>query len=217
MIYLVNYTNEDLGYTFGGISHTVKSGETKKVQEPEGNHALNALGSRGLSRIQFDDDGNKVNEDKNKEDAIERNKEFKVKQVVTYNERNAVRKASGQAYDMPTATVKRYASELGINLLQGYDLATGEKAVIADLHKKNEEKDKLIAELLKNQQTMMEQFEALKTQVSKGFVKPTEIVNKKGMVTCDICGEEVQAFRLTSHMINKHKGNKNGTESLSTA
>ena len=66
MIYLVNYTNEEFDYTYGGIGKTLKSGETKKVQEPEGNHALNALGSRGLSRIEFDDDGNKINEEKNK-------------------------------------------------------------------------------------------------------------------------------------------------------
>jgi len=95
MIFIWNPTTEDMSYQYGGLTYTISAGKRKKVDEPEGNHTLNALGSRGLTKLVFDDDGKSVNEEQIGKDAIERNREFKVRQVVTYNERNERRKASG--------------------------------------------------------------------------------------------------------------------------
>jgi len=199
MIYLVNYTNEAFDYQFCGLSYTVKAGETRKVQDSEGNHALNALGARGLSKKEFDEEGKIINEDKNRQDAIARNKEFKTKQVYNYNFRNEQRKAHGLAYDTPTKVVKQYAVELGINLLQPYSMAEGEKAEIAKLHKESETKDNLIAELAKQ---IKEQGEMLAEMKKQMVIKPTM---PNDMISCSICGEEVMAKMMKSHMNYKHK------------
>ena len=199
MIYLVNYTNEVFDYTYGGISKSIKPNETRKVLEPEGNHALNALGSRGLSRVEFDDDGNKINEDKNKSDAVERNREFKIRQINNYNFRNETRKASGQPYDVPTQAVKQYAVELGIALLQPYVMAEAEKAEIAKLNRENVEKEKAIGDLTSMIAEQNKVIEEIRKQM---VVKPTM---PNDMVVCPICGEEVMAKTLKSHMSYKHK------------
>ena len=199
MIYLVNYTNEKFDYTYAGLSKTILPGETRKVLEPEGNHALNALGARGLSKKEFDDDGKIINEDKNREDAIERNLDFKRKQIYTYNFRNETRKASGQPYDVPTSTVKRYAAELGIELLQPYSMAEAEKAEIAALNKKNEEKDRM----LKEQGDSIKELTKMIQEMKKNMVvRPTA---PNDMIICEICGEEVMAKMMKSHMNYKHK------------
>jgi hypothetical protein len=199
MIYLVNYTSEKFEYTYGGLSKTILPGETKKVLEPEGNHALNALGARGLSKKEFDDDGKIINEEKNKSDAVERNIDFKKRQIYTYNFRNETRKASGQPYDVPTPTVKRYSAELGINLLQPYTMAEGEKAEIAKLNKESEAKDKAISDLT---QMIAEQNKVIEEIRKQMVVKPTM---PNDMVVCTVCGEEVMAKTLKSHMNFKHK------------
>lgn len=205
MIFLWNATGEDFDFQYGGLSYTIAAGKRMRVQEAMGNHALNALGPRGLTRLIFDDDGKSINEDKIEADAKERNREFKIKQIYTYNERNERRKASGQAYDPPTAAVKQYAVEMGIDLLQPYTMAQEEKGQIAKLTRESELKDLQIAELRAESRATIKLLEELKAQVAGGFVKAKDVV-KETTVKCDVCGEEVMASRMRSHMIAKHKG-----------
>jgi uncharacterized protein with von Willebrand factor type A (vWA) domain len=206
MIFLWNPTNEDFGLTYGGLSYTLLAGKRLKVEEAMGNHALNALGSRGLTKLIFDEDGHSVAEEQIGQDAIDRNKEFKIKQIVTYNERNERRKASGQPYDTPTPIVKKYAVELGIELLQPYNLALAERGQIGALSKENED----LKEQLKKQgddiQNLLESMKNMQKTVGGGFVK-ADIVEEKtsGYVTCEVCGDEVLTNRLKSHMKAKHK------------
>jgi hypothetical protein len=201
MIFLWNPTHEDLDYTYGGLSYTLKAKTRKKVKEPEGNHALNALGSRGLTKLVFDDDGKSIDEDKIEADAIERNKEFRIRQINTYNYRNETRKASGQPYDVPTKEVKRYAAELGIALLQPYSMVEGEKAVVAQLSKDNEDKDRQLKEQGDAIAKLTEMVNKLSEQMIGGIstAKPTDLVK------CDVCGELVMAKMMKSHMNYKHK------------
>lgn len=205
MIFLWNPTGDKLDYTYGGLSYTMLPKTRKKVKEPEGNHALNAIGSRGLTKLVFNDEGKSINEEQIEADAIERNREFKVRQIVHYNERNERRKASGQPYDPPTAEVKKYAAELGIALLQGYDMATAEKAMIADLNKKVEEKDKQIKEQGEAILKLTEMVQGLSDQINKGFIKPKD--DKDPLVECPVdgCGQKVLASKLKSHMNHYHK------------
>lgn len=208
MIVLLNYTDEDLGYQYGGLSYTIsakKEGKagTKKVQDSEGHHALNSLGARGLTKVEYDDEGQPCNGEKNETDAIERNRQFKIRQVNNYNYRNQQRKASGQSYDVPTREVAKYAVELGIDLLQPYTMAIGEKAEIAKLNQADTEKDKRMEKLEEQNRLLMEKIENLTDQVGKGFIKPKD--DKDPMIKCPICDAEVLASKLKSHMTHYHK------------
>lgn len=206
MIFLWNATNEDMSFQYGGLSYTIEAGKRLKVVEPMGNHALNALGSRGLTRLIFDDDGHSVGEEQICKDAMERNRAFKVNQIVTYNERNERRKASGQPYDTPTAIVKKYAVELGIDLLQPYNLATAEKGQIGTLSKENEELKIKLSQQEDNIRNLMESIKNIEKTVSGGFVKADIKPNiSSKYVECDVCGEQILSNRLKSHKKVKHK------------
>jgi hypothetical protein len=204
MIFLWNVTKEPFDYTYGGLNYRIEAGKRKQVSEAEGNHALNAIGSRGLKRLVFDDDGKSINEEQIEKDALERSREFKIRQINNYNFQNQERKASGKSYNPPTAEVRRYAVELGIALLQGYDMATGEREVIAKLSKENDEKDKKLEEQGAAISNLTDIVSKLSQQIEGGFVKSKDVV-KSAMVVCEKCGEEVLASKLDSHMRFKHK------------
>ncbi len=204
MIFLWNCTNEDMDFTYGGLSYTLLSGKRLKVDEAMGRHVLNNLGARGMTRLDFDEDGHSVNEDKISLDALDRNREFKIRQIVTYNERNERRKASNQPYDTPSKVIKQYAAELGIELLQPYTLSDGEKGQIGKLSKENEE-------LRLQMATLMNQMQQLMGTVAS----PSPIINKNDLLTCEICGEKIPGNRMKSHIHWKHnptKGVKNDTK-----
>jgi hypothetical protein len=207
MVFLWNATNEDLGFQYGGLSYKIEAGKRMKVMEPMGNHALNALGARGLTKLIFDDEGKSVGEEEIGRDAIERNKQFKINQIVVYNERNERRKASGQPYDTPSAIVKKYAVELGIELLQPYNLALAEKGQIGTLSKENEELKNQLKQQEENIRNLMESMKNMQTMVSGGFIKAdVKEVKSSNYVTCSDCGEQVLRNRLKSHKLSKHKG-----------
>jgi uncharacterized protein with von Willebrand factor type A (vWA) domain len=206
MIFLWNPTNEDFPLTYGGLSYTLYAGKKLKVEEAMGNHALNALGSRGLTKLVFDDEGHSVAEEQIGQDAIARNKEFKVRQIVTYNERNERRRTSGQPYDLPTKTVQKYAVELGIELLKPYTLATAEIGQIGTLSKENEDLKIQLKQQEENTRNLMESFKEMQEMMKGGFVKAeVKEVKSTDYVTCTECGEEILPNRLKSHMKAKHK------------
>jgi hypothetical protein len=198
-IILWNVTNEDMGYQYGGLSYTVEAGKRKKVNDQEGNHVLNALGPRGMTQLLYDDDGKLVDEEKIQADALERYKDFKVRQIVIYNERNERRKASGQPYDVPTDTVKKYAAEMGIALLQPYALADAEKGQIGILTFENKQLKAQIEEIIK--------------QMAKNAAQgqPAEVKIPEGSVKCDVCGDIVLEKRFKSHLNYKHNIKDEGT------
>lgn len=205
MIFLWNPTSEEFGLQYGGYSYTISAGKRLKVEEAMGNHALNALGARGLTKLLFDDDGKSIDEEQIGNDAIARNREFKIRQITTYNERNERRKASGQAYDPPTEIVKRYAVELGINLLLPYTMAEGERGQIGKLTQQNEEQKKQIEDQDKRIKEMLAAMESIKSDLAGGFVKvKTQKVSGETTIKCDKCGDDVLAKRMTSHIRNKH-------------
>jgi len=212
MIFLWNPTQEDMHFSYGGLSYVINAGKRMKVEEAMGKHVLNNLTARGMSKLIFDDDGRSVDEDKIAADAIERNKEFKIRQVVSYNERNERRKASGQPYDVPTKEVKQYAAELGIDLLQPYTMAEGEKGQIGKLSQEN--------------QDLRSQVNALATQMQeliKQLANKAPVVEEKKkngayeLFECGICGEMVLSSKMRSHISYYHnikKEIKNESQSI---
>ena len=207
MVFLWNATNEDLGFQYGGLSYKIEAGKRMKVIEPMGNHALNALGARGLTKLIFDDEGRSVGEEEIGRDALERNKQFKINQIVTYNERNERRKASGQPYDTPSPQIRKYAVELGIELLQAYNLATAEKGQIGVLSKENEELKSQVKKQNEDMQNLMEIVKNMQKTIGEGYVKAdVSKVIPSAYVECDVCGEQILRNRLKSHKLSKHKG-----------
>ena len=184
-----------MDFQYGGLSYTLEAGKRKKVEEAMGNHVLNALGARGMTKLEYDEDGKIVNEDKNTRDAIQRLRDFKIRQVLVYNERNERRKAAGQSYDVPTDTVKRYAVELGIELLKPYVMAEAEKGQIGKLTFENEQLKLQMNEMMKQMAEFM----------GKGEPKITTKEVPEGMVRCDVCGDLVKENRFKSHLNFKHQ------------
>jgi hypothetical protein len=196
MIFLWNPTSENLPFQYAGLSYTIEAGKRMKVDEAMGNHVLNSMGPRGLTRLVFDDDGKSINEEQIAADAIERNKEFKIRQVYVYNETNERKKAAGQAYNPPTKQVRQFAAELGIKLLQPYEMAEMEKEQIGKLTEENQELRNSIGVLTKQMTEMMEMIK------SGGNSKPDE--SKK--IRCKVCNLRVDETDFERHMLELHKG-----------
>ena len=139
---LWNPTNEVLSYPFGGITYSLQPGEKKKVEDGAGKHLLHNLGVRGLTVLEYD-----CNEEKIRKDAIERNRDFKRKQVIEYNQRNETRKQTNMAYLAPTKEVKDYAIELGMGLLEPFTPRDAEREGMARLADENKTLKDTLAEL----------------------------------------------------------------------
>jgi len=132
---------------------------------------LNAFGQRGLTSLTYGCDEEKV-----KEDAIQRNHDFKVKMVVDFNQRNESRQMMKLGYLPPTEKIKEYAIELGLKLLEPYAIREEERAGIAEGKKENEALRTELAELRET----MKQFIEQRGQVSD---------DSKGAFKCGVCGE----------------------------
>ena len=102
MIMLYNPTNEDFDTQYAGISMTIHAEERMEVNDPCGNHLLNAFGARGLTQLTYNCDEAKV-----KEEAIGRNVFFKKKQIIDYNQNNEKRKVMSLSYLPPSKKNKR--------------------------------------------------------------------------------------------------------------
>ncbi|MFH2076753.1 MAG: hypothetical protein ABIJ57_15645 [Pseudomonadota bacterium] len=138
MITLFNPTNETFKMMYGGIGILMEPSPAPShkmnVEDPTGGHLLNAFSARGLCQLIFGDDEKAVGDE-----GRERNLEFKKAQVIRYNTLNEQRKMSGMGYLPPTDTVKQYAFELGIQLLQPYSLKDAEVSAIHNVVKENVE------------------------------------------------------------------------------
>lgn len=169
---LWNPTSEDFeGMQYAGISIGLKAGEKQIFAIKCAAHLLNAFGQRGLTSLTYGSDEEKVGKE-----AIQRNLDFKTKQVVDYNQRNENRKAMQLGYLPPTKILKKYALELGLKLLEPYTVRDEERAGISEGKKEDEA---LRAELAELRETM-KQFMEQRGQAS---------VDSKGAFKCGVCGE----------------------------
>jgi sugar phosphate isomerase/epimerase len=139
---IYNPTNEVLIGEHSGVTLIVNPEDKIKIEDSKAKHLLNKLGRRGLSVLDYGCDEKKVGEE-----GIERNIDFKKKQVIEYNQRNESRKMQSMSYLMPTKSVKAYAIELGIELNEPYSLKDAEKEAITETKKENTELKKQINNL----------------------------------------------------------------------
>jgi len=131
MILVWNPTNEDMAPVYQGRVYSFPSGHKEEMEDACAKHILTAFGQRGITFLKYGD-----TEDDIGSKARKINREFKIRQVETYNQTNEGRKTQGASYLTPPAMVRKYAEELGIALNQPY--------VVRD--KEREASDALVAE-----------------------------------------------------------------------
>jgi hypothetical protein len=139
-----NPTNEDFDMQYAGVSFTIRAGEKKELEGNCAGAILNSYGPRGLTALKY---GDEVNEAKIGADARERNHEFKTRQVVIYNQQNENRQHMKLGYLPPSEKIKAYALELGIKLLEPYNVREEERAGISEAKRENEALKEEMAEL----------------------------------------------------------------------
>jgi hypothetical protein len=181
---LFNPTNEDMDMQYAGISLTLAAGTKQAYEISCARHLLNGFGPRGLTSLIFGADEAKV-----AAEAIQRNKDFKAKQVVDYNQRNEARKQMGLGYLPPTEHVKKYAIELGLELLEPYRVRNEERGEVADVRREN-------AELKAQMTALMSKFDTLMAMKKEQEEEPEE----PGKVyTCNTCKKEFPTRRGLAH------------------
>lgn len=119
---LLNPTDEDFDMQYSGVSFTMKPGEKRAFEDNAADHLLNSWGQRGLSYLMYGADERVVAEDGKK-----RNRAFRQRMVTDFNVRNENRKNMGLGYLVPSGALKKYASDLGIELMEPYAARDEEK------------------------------------------------------------------------------------------
>lgn len=137
----------------------IEPGQMLKVPDPTARHLLNELAPRGLLSLNFGDN----TEEKAKE-GLERNRAFKVKQLNDFNEKNSARKHQGLPYLWPMDHLKLYAEEIGVKLVESYQVDDAQLQKVQTLEKENKE--------LKDQMTgMNEKMNQILDQMKEPEVK----------------------------------------------
>jgi hypothetical protein len=150
-ITLFNPTNEDFFAQYGGSNFTIpacpKEGHMIRVDDNKANHVLNQFGPRGLTSLDYGDEG-EVKEQK-AEAGRRRNLDFKRMQVSRYNRDNEARKARQLEYIDPPKHIKEYAKEIGVGLIAPYEIADIKNEEISQMRKDAERRDRENDELRK--------------------------------------------------------------------
>jgi len=152
---LWNPTNETLSYQFSGITYFFEPGERKKVDDACGKHLLHNLGVRGLTVLEYGCDEKAL-----ERDSLERNTDFKKKMIIDFNQRNETRKQTNFAYLAPTKEIKAYALDLGVGLLEPFEVRDKEHAAYAEMKNENDSLRESISDLTKKMAVLMEMVTA---------------------------------------------------------
>jgi hypothetical protein len=191
---LWNPTNEDFDMQYAGVSLTLKSGEERAMEINCAKHLLNGFGQRGLTSLVYGCD------EKTKKSigdaAIKRNYDFKVKQVVDYNQNNERRQMQKMSYVEPTTHVVQYARELKIKLLEPYAQRDAERGDISNLQQENSQLKGQISDL-------MGRFDLLMAQLSKKQDAPEAPVED---FECPKCKRVFASQEDLGKHLKSHKG-----------
>ena len=149
-VILFNPTNEDLETQYSGVVTRIpkrgEDGHMLKVDDAKGRHILNVLGPRGLTQLEYGDDSDGgIKKEQKAADGVRRNLEFKKKQVMTYNRDNEARKNKHLEYLQIPKQVEDYAKELGIGLIEAYNIPDVKNEEISELRAALSKKDAEVA------------------------------------------------------------------------
>lgn len=172
MIVLYNPTNEMFEMQFEGRTYRIGPEEKLRVSEACGKHLLTGYGPRGLTGLEF---GDEANIDQIRADGIKRNREFKLKCVIEYNQRNESRKQMNMPFLIPPEHIKNYARELNIELIAPFSVREEENARIQALTEQNrklgEALDKRDAEMAQMREMLESLMKSIKADQAASEAK----------------------------------------------
>jgi hypothetical protein len=185
---LMNPTKEYMEPLFGGKPYPLPPGKKIRVDGSIGNHIINTHGLRGIISLDYDDDKIKYKNDKSKTveewkigKGLERNKEFRIKQVMDINQINEKRKHEKMSYLEPTEEVKQYAKDLGLELLSPYTVTDKDQVEMNKLKEENlelREQNLLIKEqnsaIMGKLDLLLEGKEVSKKEIKEATTIPSE-------------------------------------------
>ncbi len=133
----------------------VEPGQKLKVPDATARHLLNELAPRGLISLEYGDE-EKVEEIA--KEGLERNREFKVRQLNDFNEKNSARKHMGLPYLWPTPTLKLYAEEIGVKLVESYQVDDAQLQKVNTLETENKDLRDQMKEMNEKMNQILEQM-----------------------------------------------------------
>ncbi len=146
---------ESLDGFYMGKKIEVGPGKKVKVQDAAARHLLNELGPRGLISLDYDDAGK---EKERAKEGLERNRAFKVKQLNDFNEKNSARKHRGLEYIWPADHIKLYAKEIGVKLVESYQIDDAQLQKVKTLETDNQALREQIAGMNEKMNQILEQM-----------------------------------------------------------
>jgi len=215
---LFNPTNEELKAQHQGVDVILapypESGHVLKVDDARARHILNILAPRGLTTLEYGDDRDSGAKKKTKaESGRERNKAFKRKQVIDFNQLNIANKMGNRDYLQPSQQLKDYADEIGIKLEQPYAPPDEGREKLSGLMDKVRKKDTMIKEQGQQITNLGNQVSTLSDQVStllKTFQQPDKgLAEPSGKTTVKPVDDEMLKFRTLNKPQFKKWFNKN--------
>jgi hypothetical protein len=144
---------------YQGRVYQFPSGHREKMEDSCAKHILTAFSPRGMVSLEY---GDEKREDEIGAKGRDINRQFKIKQIETYNQTNEARKMQGASFLTPPPQVRKYAEELGIALNQPYVVKDKDREAMSALEKENNE----LKERLSKMEGMMQQI--LDGQKAKG-------------------------------------------------
>lgn len=164
-IVLYNPTNEVFEGLYIGNVTKIMPDQKVKVEDNRGRFLLNDLGPRGLVQLEYGDEGEA--EKRKAESGRRRNKEFKRKQIIRYNQQNEARQNSKLPYLDPPQQIKEYAKELGIGLLEPYNFQDKTMEEMSTLKEEISSKDRLLAKKDRDLADMQSQIGTMQDQLNQ--------------------------------------------------
>jgi len=165
---LFNPTNEELKAQHQGVDVIIPAypakGHMVEVDDRRARHILNILGPRGLTTLIYGDEGDK--KEKKAKSGVERNKVFKRKQVVDFNQLNLSNKHSNKDYLYPGKQLKEYADEIGIKLEEPYSVPDEGREKVSALMDEVKTKDTTIKNQGKQLGELQKQVSGLSSQLA---------------------------------------------------
>lgn len=196
-ITLFNPTKDEFQATYGGVTFVIppfsKDGHMIRVDDNKGNHILNQLGPRGLTSLEYGDEGEVKK--KKADDGRRRNLDFKRTQIARYNRDNEARKSRQLAYVTPPKHINDWAEELGIGLITPYEIQDIKNEEISRLRADSEKRDQENLELRKQ---VAELMDAIKDLLPKKEKSADELIKDK-------YAEEIESMQGQIKRMNRNQ------------
>jgi len=164
-IVIWNPTDERFEAQYIGEFVEILPGQKIKVDDARGKALLNTLAPRGLTSLEYGDEGDV--EKRKGDKARQRNFEFKKLQVIRYNQQNEEQRQNNRPYLTPPAQIKQYALDVGIKLTEPYSFKDEEVTEISNLRKDKSDQKRYIQELEEQNKAQAAQISDLASKVDK--------------------------------------------------